>query len=665
MKRRVITLFVLVFISALVVISLTRASAQQDTQNITPTQQPRAPARRQAAGPVTPNPTGSVAAQTGAATEAKRTLQCQGCHGAGKTLPYLGGALFHTDEHAAYDGGFHAKAAQAGHKAATCLDCHTRGGDMTTMLPASDPKSTVHRANLAETCGKCHGDPSTMQGTGISDKPFVSYRESVHSQAVARGNTNAAVCTDCHRAHDILPASDSRSPIFKFNVPATCGKCHGDVTDTFMQSVHGQAAARGVSQTPVCTDCHGIHGIKSLAVSETSLRSNTCAQCHEGVRLTQEFDVPGGRVTSYQNSYHGLAKRLGSQVAADCASCHGTHNILPSSDPRSMINQANLQQTCGQCHLGAGEKFAVGRVHLATPVSHDPGRVGVSWVRLIYYFIIIFTVGGMLFHNALSWWRKSAAKLRRQRRTVVRLSPNQRVQHWLLLTSFVVLVVSGFALVYPGLPVEYIGFGTEAVRRMIHRVAAGVMHVVGVYHLAYLAFTKEGRAWVLAMLPGWKDVRDVWQFFGHYLGLGKVPRPKFERFNYGEKVEYWAVVWGTFVMGLTGMMIWFKVGVFGWLPRWWIDIAIAVHFYEAVLATLAIIIWHFYNVYFDPEVYPVNLAFYDGRMSEELYKEEHELDYERMRRDEEAARAAKENEGTASHGGSVGGAEPLAGGAGD
>ncbi len=149
MKRRVITLFVLVFISALVVISLTRASAQQDTQNITPTQQPRAPARRQAAGPVTPNPTGSVAAQTGAATEAKRTLQCQGCHGAGKTLPYLGGALFHTDEHAAYDGGFHAKAAQAGHKAATCLDCHTRGGDMTTMLPASDPKSTVHRANLA------------------------------------------------------------------------------------------------------------------------------------------------------------------------------------------------------------------------------------------------------------------------------------------------------------------------------------------------------------------------------------------------------------------------------------------------------------------------------------------------------------------------------------
>jgi cytochrome b subunit of formate dehydrogenase len=88
-------------------------------------------------------------------------------------------------------------------------------------------------------------------------------------------------------------------------------------------------------------------------------------------------------------------------------------------------------------------------------------------------------------------------------------------------------------------------------------------------------------------------------------------------------------------MGLTGLMIWFKIGVFGFLPRWWVDIALAVHFYEAVLATLAIIVWHFYQVIFDPDVYPVNFAFIDGRVSEESYKEEHELAYEQLKQQEE------------------------------
>jgi cytochrome b subunit of formate dehydrogenase len=111
------------------------------------------------------------------------------------------------------------------------------------------------------------------------------------------------------------------------------------------------------------------------------------------------------------------------------------------------------------------------------------------------------------------------------------------------------------------------------------------------------------------------------------------------------------------VMGLTGLVIWFKVGLFGFLPRWWVDVSIAVHFYEAVLATLAIVVWHVYHVAFDPDVYPVNFAFYDGKVSEEFYKEEHELAYERMK--EEAARAES---GEESEEESEGGSEDEAGG---
>ena len=117
--------------------------------------------------------------------------------------------------------------------------------------------------------------------------------------------------------------------------------------------------------------------------------------------------------------------------------------------------------------------------------------------------------------------------------------------------------------------------------------------------------------------------------------FNKGDKAKFARFRYADKAEYWAVIWGTILMGLTGLMIWFKVEIFDFLPRWAIDIAIAVHFYEAILATLAIIIWHFYHVIFDPDVYPINGAFYDGMMSEEMFREEHELAYEEMMEGEE------------------------------
>ena len=568
---------------------------------------------------------------------ASPNLQCQGCHAPGKTLPYLGGAKFHAAAHTAYDRGFHAQAIQGGHKAATCIDCHTRNGDMTTILPASDPKSTINRGNIAETCGRCHGDKSVMKGSGISERPFLSYRESVHAKAISQGNLSAAVCTDCHNSHDILPANNPQSPIAKVNIPLTCSKCHKGESAEFIQSIHGQAVKRGVSRSPVCTDCHGIHNINppidANGAVVSAVGTDTCARCHEGVTLTKEFGVAGERVSSYNDSYHGLASQLGSKVVANCASCHGVHNILPSSDPKSMINVANLPQTCGQCHIGAGANFATGRIHLTSELVaangvRNIGATGTSIVRWIYVPLIILVIGGMVIHNALIWARKVMAR-KRQTRPIVRLSFNQRVQHWLLLTSFIVLVLSGFALQYPESWLASLLGGSEYVRRIVHRIAAVIMLAVGAYHIAYLFLSKEGRLWLKDMAVRGKDFKDVLGNFGYYLGASKV-KPKIARFGYAEKAEYWAVVWGTIVMGLTGLMIWFKLGLFAFLPRWAIDIALAIHFYEAVLATLAIIVWHFYHVIFDPDVYPVNLAFIDGRMSEDLYRHEHELAYEAM-----------------------------------
>src|SRR5262249_2788210 len=157
---------------------------------------------------------------------------------------------------------------------------------------------------------------------------------------------------------------------------------------------------------------------------------------------------------------------------------------------------------------------------------------------------------------------------------------------WLLLTSFGALAITGFALVYPDV---FLGLGvTEATRHFIHRVAAVVMLAAGVYHVLYVALTNEGRRWVADMLPKWSDLTGAKHTMACALGL-RAERPLLARFGYAEKLEYWAVVWGTVVMGGTGLMVWFKVGMFGLLARWWVDVAVAVHFYEAVLATLAIL----------------------------------------------------------------------------
>ena len=421
--------------------------------------------------------------------------------------------------------------------------------------------------------------------------------------------------------------------------PATCGKCHAEVAKTFTASIHGQALARGNAMAPTCTDCHGIHSIKphtdpNSPVAEQNISRDICARCHEGVRLSQEFGVPGNRVTSYFDSYHGLAAEGGSVVAANCSSCHGVHDILPSSDPRSTINRANLDATCGQCHKGVTQRFTRTPVHLqdgGRPLDMD--SIAVRWVRQIYIVLILLVIGAMFLHNAVIWRSKAVARRRMQNPFMTRMTVNQRWQHLVLLSSFIILVITGFALKFPDTWFAHtLGMG-EHLRGIIHRIAGVVLIGAGIYHMFYLAAAREGRRLLRDIAPRPKDALDAWDAMRYYLGLSK-QKPKFGRFNYAEKAEYWALVWGTALMGLTGVMIWAKVWVGNALARWWVDVATAVHFYEAILATLAILVWHFYQVFFDPDVYPMNWAWWDGKMPAEQYKHEHELDAEKRSRDQ-------------------------------
>jgi cytochrome b subunit of formate dehydrogenase len=448
-------------------------------------------------------------------------------------------------------------------------------------------------------------------------RPVEAYRDSVHARAV-EDDLGGATCSNCHGSHDILPALDPGSKVFHQRVPETCGACHSDIAATYENSVHGTGAARGVRDAPVCSDCHGEHRV--LSPSEpgspafpTNIPLMTCGHCHNDIRLTEKYGLPPDKIPTYEESYHGLAARAGSQTVAHCASCHGVHDILPSSDPRSHIHETNLAHTCGQCHPGAGERFAVGPMHV---VPTDERFPVVYYIRLAYLILIFTTIGGMFLHNSLDFFRKLRAPPHRPPGLgkEERMMRGFRIAHGMVMISFFVLVYTGFALTYPeawwAQPVLQ-WEADMALRGWLHRTAAVILMAALAFHMIHLARSRRARACITSMRPTWEDWMELKERVRYFLGRrGPLHGVKV---GYVEKAEYLAFGWGMAIMAVTGLLLWLENFTLRWLPKWLLDAATAVHFYEAVLATLAILVWHFYWVIFDPAVYPMDTSWWGGK----------------------------------------------------
>jgi formate dehydrogenase subunit gamma len=220
-----------------------------------------------------------------------------------------------------------------------------------------------------------------------------------------------------------------------------------------------------------------------------------------------------------------------------------------------------------------------------------------------------------------------------------RLSLEIRLQHALMAISVIMLVVTGLPLKFheAGWAKAIIGFfGGPDFSPIVHRVAATGLIIAGLWHLVYIIFTREGRWNFGQLIPKPKDAVDAWQQIRYYLGRTSA-RPRFDRFSYVEKFDYWAVYWGMVIMIGSGIMLWFTEWVLRIVPKWVTDIAKEAHSDEALLATLAIIIWHFYNVHLNPHKFPMNRMFIDGKISEHEMIEEHPLEYERIMKERREA----------------------------
>jgi cytochrome b subunit of formate dehydrogenase len=275
--------------------------------------------------------------------------------------------------------------------------------------------------------------------------------------------------------------------------------------------------------------------------------------------------------------------------------------------------------------------------------------------------MIGLTVGLMLAHNAIDFWRRALERWRRRRKggetghrrrggsgadpspAYVRFTVNERLQHWVLAASFGVLVLTGFALVFSWrVPVLEAERGVW-LRAFAHRAAAVTFMGLAVYHIAYVALTRRGRHNLRALVPRLRSARDLvcrcaaclrlgppsvsdWrdlvETVKYNLGL-RPTRPAMGRFTYAEKMEYLALVWGSVVMILTGLALWFEVPFLNRFPYWAFDLATVVHYYEAVLATLAILVWHFYYTIFNPDVFPLSKAMVTGELERDEMEREH------------------------------------------
>lgn len=204
------------------------------------------------------------------------------------------------------------------------------------------------------------------------------------------------------------------------------------------------------------------------------------------------------------------------------------------------------------------------------------------------------------------------------------MRPGEVWQHTLLMLSFIVLVITGFALRFGDNWIFSFLFGWDhgfQVRGIIHRVAAVVMTLSTVWHMFFL-LTHRGRVFFKDMIPNFTDLKDFIQRILYNLGLSKTA-PRFKRFSYIEKAEYWALLWGNAVMILTGILLWFDNMFVQFLPKGFLDVSLVIHFYEAILASLAILIWHLYSTVFNPHVYPMNPSWITGKMPRDMYVHEH------------------------------------------
>jgi predicted CXXCH cytochrome family protein len=325
---------------------------------------------------------------------------CLACHaspGLQTELP-SGELLYLTIDRDVYNQSVHGSGGYA------CVQCHT---DITG-YPHPEVKAATRRdlsLELYTSCQKCHPDK------------YEATLDSVHARALAAGNQEAAICTDCHGAHDISPPDVPRAKI-----PQTCERCHSQIYDIYEQSVHGAALiGEGNPDVPSCIDCHGVHDIEGPTGTSFHLFSpQICAECHADPELMTKYEISTNVFETYVADFHGTTVILFEEISPDqetnkpvCVDCHGVHDIRATDDPQSRVIKENLLSTCQRCHPDASANFPSAWLSHYEP---SPEKAPIVFFSDLFYRILIpMLIGGMGAYVVIDGSRRMISKWGKRR----------------------------------------------------------------------------------------------------------------------------------------------------------------------------------------------------------------------------------------------------------
>ncbi len=527
--------------------------------------------------------------------------------------------------------GVHAKAgakdAQGQGTALQCNQCH--GGEAHRLLPTADARSPLFVDNQVNTCGHCH------------EKDQQSYRDSIHGHALYQaGLKTTASCADCHGAHGIYWAADKRSKLHVANVAETCEACHQGIADRIARSVHGpqaisaqatDAAARSNKrrQPPTCTSCHDGHQRRFVAADRYRVGlPNLCSNCHA--------DESG----SYAMAIHSELTEVGYVPAANCAECHGAHDMKSFTSSDAQAAHTLRVQACRQCHPAAPERLFAFSPH----ADHRSRRAGSSLHEVYAGFMsVLVVVFGVLGVHALLWFVRSLVDVLQHGRLAPltpggvayrRFSGTHRWAYTVLLTSFLALALTGLPLKYSqhtwaqSLAYGMGGFEAVGVWHRFWAVLAFACCLIAIGALVRALYRgrRRGATWS-GLLFGpdslvfrGRDFRDALHMLRWFTGQGR--KPTFERWGYWEKFDFWGAWVAVVIIGGSGLILWFpqlfSLAFSGTL----LNVAKVIHSTQALLAVGLLFAIHFFNTHLRAEQFPGDVSVMTGLVGEQRMAEE-------------------------------------------
>ncbi len=324
---------------------------------------------------------------------------CLGCHSsAGLSIQLASGeTLPLTVDPSVYGESVHGNAGIA------CVACHTNiSGYPHPTLTSGDRRS--FQIERYTQCKSCH------------EEQYNQTLDSNHAKALAAGNRDAAICTDCHGAHD---TTDPKTP--REQISTTCEKCHSTIYNQYASSVHGAALAKDSNpDVPTCTDCHGAHRQEDPTTAAFRLKSpDICGKCHADATLMRKYGISTEVFTTYVADFHGTTVEMFEKQSPDqptnkavCTDCHGVHDIQQVTAENASVVKENLLATCRKCHPDATAGFPDSWVGHFSP-SRDRNPL-VYYVNLFYRFFIPAVIGGMLLFVLVDAGRRIADRIRRK-----------------------------------------------------------------------------------------------------------------------------------------------------------------------------------------------------------------------------------------------------------